>query len=168
LIELQDPKSRLFNQPSKIKNQQSTVKIGMKAHLSRRYLFSASHRLNSPEMSAAENRATYGKCNNPHGHGHNYTLEVTVSGPVAADTGMVCDLVELDACVKREVLCRYHLENLNTLQEFAVTVPTTENLCIEIFEILQRTFTQAHLERVRLEETMMNSFEYAGGSEPRH
>lgn len=139
----------------------------MKAHLSRRYLFSASHRLNSPEMSAAENRATYGKCNNPHGHGHNYTLEVTVSGPVAADTGMVCNLVDLDACVEREVLSRYNLENLNILEEFAVTVPTTENLCIEIFEILQRTFPQAHLERVRLEETMMNSFEYAGGSEPR-
>ena len=139
----------------------------MKAHLSRRYLFSASHRLHSPEMSAAENRATYGKCNNPHGHGHNYTLEVTVSGPVAADTGMVCNLVDLDGFVEREVLSRYHLENLNTRKEFAQLVPTTENLSIEIFEILQRGFHKAHLERVRLEETMMNSFEYAGGNEPR-
>lgn len=136
----------------------------MKAHLTRRYLFSASHRLHSPEMSAAENLATYGKCNNPHGHGHNYALEVTVSGTVDATTGMVCDLVDLDHRVEREVLSRYHLENLNTKQEFAVTVPTTENLCIEIFEILQRTFEHAHLERVRLEETMMNSFEYTGNN----
>src|SRR5271169_6903706 len=130
----------------------------MKAHLTRRYLFSASHRLHSEEMSAEENRATYGKCNNPHGHGHNYTLEVTVSGAVDQSTGMVCNLVDLDGFVEREVLSRYHLENLNTLKEFARLVPTTENLSAEIFEILQRGFHQAHLERVRLEETMMNSF----------
>ena len=136
----------------------------MKAYLTRRYLFSASHRLHSPEMSAAENLATYGKCNNPHGHGHNYALEVTVSGQVDETTGMVCNLVDLDQCVNREVMSRYDLENLNTRKEFAVTVPTTENLCIEIFEILQRGFPHAHLERVRLEETMMNSFEYTGNN----
>jgi 6-pyruvoyltetrahydropterin/6-carboxytetrahydropterin synthase len=140
----------------------------MKAHLSRRYRFSASHRLHSADMSTEENHATYGKCNNPHGHGHNYTLEVTVSGPVDAKTGMVCNLVDLDGYVEKEVLSRYDLENLNTLKEFAQTVPTTENLCIEIFEILRRGFQKAHLERVRLEETMMNSFEYAAGSELRY
>ncbi len=140
----------------------------MKAHLTRRYRFSASHRLHSEEMSAQENLATYGKCNNPYGHGHNYALEVTVSGQVDAATGMVCNLVDLDGAVEREVLSRYDLSNLNALQEFAELVPTTENLSIQIFEILQRGFSQAHLERVRLEETMMNSFEYAGGNEPRH
>jgi 6-pyruvoyltetrahydropterin/6-carboxytetrahydropterin synthase len=134
----------------------------MKAHLTRRYLFSASHRLHNDHMSADENRATYGKCNNPHGHGHNYGLEVTVSGQVDPSTGMICNLVDLDSCVDKEVLSRYDLENLNTRQEFSVTVPTTENLCIQIFDILQRSFPHAHLERVRLEETMMNSFEYAG------
>jgi 6-pyruvoyltetrahydropterin/6-carboxytetrahydropterin synthase len=139
----------------------------MKAHLTRRYHFSSSHRLHSAEMSAEENARTYGKCNNPHGHGHNYTLGVTVSGPVHPATGMVCNLVDLDGFVEREVLSRYHLENLNTLQEFAQHVPTTENLSVEIFEILQRGFQKAHLERVRLEETMMNSFEYVGTSEPR-
>lgn len=138
----------------------------MKAHLSRRYLFSASHRLHSAEMSEDENRDTYGKCNNPHGHGHNYTLEVTVSGLVDAGTGMVCNLVDLDGFVQEAVLSRYNLENLNTLQEFAQIVPTTENLCVQIFEILQRGFRQAHLERVRLEETMMNSFEYTGSNQP--
>jgi len=136
----------------------------MKAHLTRRYLFSASHRLHSAKMSAEENAYTYGKCNNPHGHGHNYHLEVTVSGRVDPATGMVCNLVDLDGFVEREVLSRYNLENLNTLKEFAQTVPTTENLCIEIFEIMHRGFDKAHLERVRLEETMMNSFEYAGES----
>jgi 6-pyruvoyltetrahydropterin/6-carboxytetrahydropterin synthase len=140
----------------------------MKAHLTRRYRFSASHRLHSSEMSPEENRSTYGKCNNPHGHGHNYTLEVTVSGPVDQNTGMVCNLLDLDSFVEREVVSRYHIANLNTLQEFAGTVPTTENLSVEIFEILQRGFQKAHLESVRLEETMMNSFEYAGGNEPRH
>ncbi len=140
----------------------------MNAHLTRRYRFSASHRLHSEEMSADENRVTYGKCNNPYGHGHNYALEVTVSGQVDPATGMVCNLVDLDGVVEREVLSRYDLSNLNTLQEFAHVVPTTENLSMRIFEILQRGFAQAHLERVRLEETMMNSFEYGGGSEPRH
>jgi len=113
-------------------------------------------------MSTAENAATYGKCNNPHGHGHNYALEVTVSGQVDERTGMVCNLVDLDNCVKNEVLSRYNLENLNTLHEFANMVPTTENLCVGVFEILQREFHHAHLEKVRLEETMLNSFEYAG------
>jgi 6-pyruvoyltetrahydropterin/6-carboxytetrahydropterin synthase len=137
----------------------------MKAYLSRRYLFSASHRLHSDRMSAEENRTTYGKCNNPHGHGHNYTMEITVSGPVDQRTGMVCNLVDLDGFVERELLARYDRENLNVLPEFVATVPTTENLCVELFEKVQRGFHHAHLERVRLEETMLNSFEYRGGNE---
>lgn len=134
----------------------------MKAHLTRRYLFSASHRLHNDAKSPDENRATYGKCNNPYGHGHNYSVEVTVSGPVDAKTGMVCNLVDLDQCVGREVLERYDHQNLNTLPEFSKMVPTTENLCQRIYEILQREFRLAHLEKVRIEETMMNSFEYGG------
>jgi 6-pyruvoyltetrahydropterin/6-carboxytetrahydropterin synthase len=134
----------------------------MKAHLSRRYLFSASHRLHCDAMSDAENQSIYGKCNNPYGHGHNYILQVTLSGQVGAQTGMVCNLIDLDGFIEREVLARYDHQNLNTLQEFAREVPTTENLCIHIYEIVQRGFHHAHLEKVRLEETMMNSFEYAG------
>jgi 6-pyruvoyltetrahydropterin/6-carboxytetrahydropterin synthase len=139
----------------------------MKAHLSRRYRFSASHRLHSEQMSDAENRAIYGKCNNPHGHGHNYTLEVTLSGQVDESTGMVFNLVDLDESVDREVVSRFDIENLNMRPEFANSIPTTENLCAVIFDllnqdILKRKFTQAHLEGVRLEETMMNSFEYSG------
>jgi 6-pyruvoyltetrahydropterin/6-carboxytetrahydropterin synthase len=139
----------------------------MKAHLTRRYLFSASHRLHSDAISDQENASTYGKCNNPHGHGHNYQLEVTVSGPVDDSTGMVCNLVDLDGFVDREILERFNIQNLNTLPEFAETVPTTENLCLVIYDILQRGFRQAHLDKIRFEETMMNSFEYAGGSEIR-
>jgi 6-pyruvoyltetrahydropterin/6-carboxytetrahydropterin synthase len=140
----------------------------MKAHLSRRYRFSASHRLHSEAMSQEENRSTYGKCNNPFGHGHNYIVQVTVSGQVDEKTGMVCNLTDLDGFIEREVLARYDHENLNTLPEFSQQVPTTENLCIHIYEIVQRGFHQAHLERVKIEETMMNSFEYAGeGNETR-
>jgi 6-pyruvoyltetrahydropterin/6-carboxytetrahydropterin synthase len=139
----------------------------MKAHLTRRYWFSASHRLHSDSMSEEENRATYGKCNNPYGHGHNYALEVTVSGQVDPRTGMVCNLVDLDSFVEREILERFGHSNLNTVREFQNVVPTTENLCTRIYEILNRGFKVAHLEKVRMEETMLNSFEYAGGSEVR-
>jgi 6-pyruvoyltetrahydropterin/6-carboxytetrahydropterin synthase len=134
----------------------------MKAHLTRRHMFSASHRLHSDHMSDAENRATYGKCNNPYGHGHNYMVEVTVSGPVDERTGMVCSLVDLDDFVRDQILERYDHQNLNLLPEFATDVPTTENLCISIYDIVKRGFKAAHLEKVRIEETMMNSFEYAG------
>ncbi|MFZ0479977.1 MAG: 6-carboxytetrahydropterin synthase [Terriglobales bacterium] len=134
----------------------------MKAHLTRRYMLSASHRLHSVQMSAEENRATYGKCNNPYGHGHNYMIEVTVSGAVDQATGMICNLVDLDAFVQTQVLERYDHQNLNLLPEFAKEVPTTENLCISIYQIVKRGFDKAHLEKVRIEETMLNSFEYAG------
>jgi len=134
----------------------------MKAHLTRRYMFSASHRLHTDEMSEEENRAIYGKCNNPYGHGHNYMLEVTISGPVDDETGMICNLVDLDAFVQAQVVERYDRQNLNLLKDFAKQVPTTENLCIEIYEIVKRGFEKAHLEKIRIEETMMNSFEYAG------
>jgi 6-pyruvoyltetrahydropterin/6-carboxytetrahydropterin synthase len=130
----------------------------MKAYLTRRYRFPASHRLHLDDASEAENQRVYGKCNNPHGHGHNYALEVTVSGPIDARTGMVCDLVALDTYVNREVVERFDHANLNALTEFADRVPTTENLCIEIYERLKR-FQPATLEKVRLEETKKNSFE---------
>lgn len=139
----------------------------MKAYLTRRYMFSASHRLHSDSMSAQENQAIYGKCNNPHGHGHNYVLEVTVSGQVDRNTGMICNLVDLDGFVHGEITERFDLQNLNTLPEFESAVPSTENLCMVIEDILRRGFKHAHLDKVRIEETMMNSFEYAGEAEIR-
>jgi len=140
----------------------------MKAYLTRRYLFSASHRLHNDEFSTEKNRAIYGKCNNPYGHGHNYHVEVTVSAQVDQRTGMVCNLLDLDGSVQRHILDRYDHQNLNTLPEFASQVPTTENLCQEIYDILRWEFSCAHLEKVRIEETMMNSFEYAGNAEMLH
>ncbi len=139
----------------------------MKAHLTRRYRFSASHRLHCDAMSEQENQAVYGKCNNPHGHGHNYALEVTVAGPVDRRTGMVCNLADLDAFVKDNILERFDHQNLNTIAEFRTTVPTTENLCMELYNILEQGFRYATVEKVRMEETMLNSFEYAGGKEIR-
>jgi 6-pyruvoyltetrahydropterin/6-carboxytetrahydropterin synthase len=140
----------------------------MKAYLTRRYWFSASHRLNSADMSAEENQAVYGKCNNPYGHGHNYSLEVTVSGRVDSRTGMICNLVDLDNFVQEKILERFGHQNLNMLEEFQGTVPTTENLCVEVFEILERDFHHAQVDKIRVEETMLNSFEYAGGGEIRY
>ena len=127
--------------------------------ITRKVEFSAAHVCRNPQLDDEQNRALYGPAANPHGHGHSYVLEVTVGGQVAVN-GMVCNLVELDDCVNREVVTRFDLENLNMCKEFAETVPTTENLCTVIYDILKRKFTQAHLERVRLEETMMNSFEF--------
>jgi 6-pyruvoyltetrahydropterin/6-carboxytetrahydropterin synthase len=137
----------------------------LKAHLTRRYKFSASHRLHSPELSDQQNRATYGKCNNPYGHGHNYKVEVTVSGEPDPETGMVCNLADLDNFAERELMPRFAFSNLNELDNFRNQVPTTENLSRELFHLFRDRFRLAKVEKVRIEETMMNSFEYAGGRE---
>lgn len=136
----------------------------LKIELGRRYHFAASHRLHTPRLSEAENWRVYGKCNNPYGHGHNYTLEVRVSGEVDPATGMIANLADLDAFVQREVLEPFDLRSLNEdVPAFRETVPTTENLCKEIFQRL-KSFPKARLEAVHVEETANNSFEYAGES----
>src|SRR5271170_7396213 len=137
----------------------------MKAHLSRRYHFSASHRLHSEAYDSVKNHAVFGKCNNPHGHGHNYTVQVTLSGQVDPLTGMVCDLADLDAFAQTNLLARFDHMNLNTMDCFTNAVSTTENLSIEIYRIFQ-SFPAAHLERVHVEETSNNSFDYAGEATP--
>jgi 6-pyruvoyltetrahydropterin/6-carboxytetrahydropterin synthase len=134
----------------------------MKIHLTRRYRFAASHRLHSAHFGEEENRRVYGKCNNPYGHGHNYVVEVAVSGPVDPATGMIANLSDLDAFVERQVIEPFDHTYLNEqISEFNERVPTTENICIEIFNRL-REFPRAKLERVRVEETSLNSFEYMG------
>ena len=135
----------------------------LKIELGRRYRFAASHRLHSEKLNEEENNRLYGKCNNPYGHGHNYVVEVRVSGPVDPATGTVANLADLDAFVEREVIEAFDLKSLNEdVVEFREQVPTTENVCIEIFERLRR-FPKAKLERVRVEETANNAFEYTGG-----
>jgi len=134
----------------------------MNIHLTRRYRFPASHRLHTPAISEEENYTIFGKCNNPHGHGHNYALEVTVSGPVDPVTGMVISLEELDPLVNETIVERYDHTDLNSLPEFKNVVPTTENLCKAIYKRLSMKFTGIKLEQVRIEETRKNSFAYAG------
>ena len=137
----------------------------MNLHLTRRYSFVASHRLHSAEFSEEKNQLIYGKCNNPFGHGHNYVVEVAVSGAVDPATGMIANLGDLDAFVEREVLEPFDHKYVNEdVPAFREQVPTTENLCVEIFNRL-RKFPKAKLERVRLEETSNNSFEYTGEAE---
>src|ERR1700678_3434421 len=123
-----------------------------KAYLSRRYRLSASHRLHSETFTAEQNQAVYGKCNNPHGHGHNYVVEVTVGGPVDETTGMVCDLGELDGFARTNLLDEFDHMNLNTLGAFRDVVPSTENFVIEVYRIFEG-FAGAKVERVRIEET---------------
>ena len=134
----------------------------MKAYLSRRYRISASHRLHSDQLSREENRTVYGKCNHPHGHGHNYVVEVTVGGAVDPVTGMVCNLGDLDRFMHREVIDRFDHKNLNLDARFQTLVPTTENLCVEIYAVIRAGFSHAKLEKVRVEETSNNFFEYYG------
>jgi 6-pyruvoyltetrahydropterin/6-carboxytetrahydropterin synthase len=136
----------------------------VKVTLTRRYSFSASHRLHSSKMTEAENERLYGKCNNPYGHGHNYEVEVTLAGPIDPATGMIANLAELDAFVQQQVLADFDHRYLNEeIPVFKKIVPTTENLCIEIYNRL-KAFPGARLERVRIEETSKNSFEYSGNA----
>ena len=131
----------------------------MRAYFGRRYQLSASHRLHCASLSDEENRATYGKCNHPYGHGHNYVVEVRVGGQVNPTTGMVCDLVLLDECVRREIIDRFDQTNLDMYEGFKSRVPTTENFSREIDRLLHSAFTQAEIVSVRVEETAKNSFE---------
>jgi 6-pyruvoyltetrahydropterin/6-carboxytetrahydropterin synthase len=133
-----------------------------RAYFGRRYTLSASHRLHTETLTAAENLATYGKCNNPHGHGHNYIVEVLVGGEVDAETGMVVNMVALDEAVQKCVIERFDHANLNLDPLFVNRVPTTENLCKAVFELLDGSVEPAQLVRVRVEETENNFFEYAG------
>ena len=134
----------------------------MKAYFGRRYTISASHRLHAEALSAEENRAVYGKCNNPHGHGHNYVVEVLVGGAVDAETGMVINLAALDEAVRTRVIDRFDHGNLNLDSLFVNRVPTTENLCRVVFGLLKGALPAGELERVRVEETENNFFECEG------
>ncbi len=137
--------------------------------LTRRYHFAASHRLHSPRLSEEANREIYGKCNNRFGHGHDYVLEVSVRGPVDERTGLMVDLVKLDRLVKRRVLDDFHQKNMNTqIPAFTGSVPTTENVAVEIRRRLARNWEDAfqnglpRLEKIRLFETRKNIIEVVG------
>ena len=127
--------------------------------LTRTYEFAASHRLHSPYLSDEENLRAYGKCNHVHGHGHNYVLEVTVSGEPDPASGMLVDLDHLDAVVEREVVVRYDHRNLDVdVEELRGQVTTSENVAKAIFDRLDASLGRS-LSRVRLLETARNAFE---------
>ncbi|MGA9586838.1 MAG: 6-carboxytetrahydropterin synthase [Terracidiphilus sp.] len=133
------------------------------AYFGRRYMLSASHRLHSDSLSDEANRVTYGKCNNPHGHGHNYVIEVLVGGLVDLDTGMVINMSTLDEVVQKSVLERFDHTNLNFDPLFLNQVPTTENLCRTVYKVLTGALPAGRLEYVRVEETENNFFQFYGG-----
>ena len=133
-----------------------------RAYFGRRYLVSASHRLHADALTAEENLAVYGKCNNPHGHGHNYMVEVLVGGTVDPETGMVVNLASLDELMRARILDRFDHANLNLDPLFAHCVPTTENLCRAVFALLKDALPAGELEQVRVEETENNFFECRG------
>ena len=132
------------------------------AYFGRRYMLSASHRLHADGLSEEANRATYGKCNNPHGHGHNYVFEVLVGGEVDGETGMVVNMATLDATVRTAVTERFDHTNLNFDPLFVNQVPTTENLTKAVFDVLKDALPAGKLEYVRVEETENNFFEFRG------
>lgn len=134
--------------------------------LTRRYRFSASHRLHLENLSETDNQELYGKCNNPYGHGHDYLLEVTVRGPLDRATGQVVNIVALDSLVSRQVIADFEHKNLNVdVAEFQKAVPTSENIVSVIEQRLKKQWLQtfgagsAILDGVRLRETRNNSFE---------
>ena len=132
------------------------------AYFGRRYMLSASHRLHSDALSDEANCATYGKCNNPHGHGHNYVIEVLVGGEVGPDTGMTINMAALDEVMQTSVIGRFDHTNLNFDPLFVNQVPTTENLTKAVFDVLKGALRTGKLEYVRVEETENNFFEFRG------
>lgn len=128
--------------------------------LTRRYHFPAAHVLASEQLSAEENERTYGKCANPAGHGHDYALELTVTGPVDPRSGRIICRERLDALVGERVLARFGHRMLNEDPAFRTRVPTAENICAVIHDALAPGIaeTGARLVRVRLEETRRNAF----------
>jgi 6-pyruvoyltetrahydropterin/6-carboxytetrahydropterin synthase len=135
------------------------------SYLTRTVRFSSAHRYHRPEWSEERNRATFGACSNPHGHGHNYLLEVTVAGSPDPLTGFAADLGALDAALRAEVVEPLDHQHLNhAVAEFRPggLVPTTENILIWIWERLAPRITDARLVRLRLREDTDLFVDYYG------
>ena len=131
--------------------------------VTRRLRFNAAHRVFNPSFSDEKNQATFGKCNNPNWHGHNYTLDVSVEGPIDEQTGYVMDLSKLKALVSREVVNLVDHKNFNLDVPFMRgRIPTSENIVVAFWEILQPAIAPARLVRLVLWETENNYVEYSG------
>lgn len=135
--------------------------MNKKVAVFRRETFNAAHRLNNPDWDEATNYRVFGKCNNPHYHGHNYDLEVKVTGEPAADTGFVMDLKVLSDLIRNQVFERFDHKNLNLdTQEFKNLNPTAENIAIVIYDLLRPHIDEKNSLQVRLYETPRNFVEY--------
>lgn len=132
--------------------------------VTRRLHFSAAHRVHNPAMTDEENRRTFGKCNNPNWHGHNYILDVSVKGGLDERTGYVIDLSRIKEIVTEQVIDKVDHRNLNLEVDFLRdTIPTTENLVVAIWRVLDPALKPAKLSKLVLWETVNNYVEYDGG-----
>lgn len=135
----------------------------MKVSVCRKAHFNAAHRLHNPSWDAAKNEAVFGKCNNPNYHGHNYLIEVWVSGEIDSDTGYLIDLKILKEIIETEVESRFDHKNLNLdTEEFKELNPTAENICVVIWNLIKAKLPSDLELRVRLNETERNAVEYDG------
>jgi len=141
---------------------------GKMVYLTRIYRFCAAHRLHNPRLSDEENRRIFGKCNNPHGHGHNYTLEVTVAGQPDPKTDCLIDIVAFDNALQEKVIDRFDHVHLNLdTEEFRELNPSSENMVKVFWGLLEDCFQPAHLYRLRLWETSKSYFDYYGAGDLR-
>jgi len=128
--------------------------------ITRRLQFNAAHRVHNPALSDAENKALFGKCNNPNWHGHNYTLDVSVSGPVDEKTGYVVDLGHIKRVVEREVIDKVDHRNFNLEVDFMQgVIPTTENIVVAMWRVIEPAMRPAKLAKLVLWETQNSSVE---------
>jgi 6-pyruvoyltetrahydropterin/6-carboxytetrahydropterin synthase len=131
--------------------------------VTRRLQFNAAHRVHNPALSDAENQAIFGKCNNPNWHGHNYILDVSITGDIDPRTGYVLDLAVLKRVVEREVVDKVDHRNFNLEVDFMRDViPTTENIIVQMWRVLAPAVAPARLSRLVLWETPNNYVEYSG------
>lgn len=129
--------------------------------VTKRLTFSSAHRLCNPKLSEEENLKIFGKCSYAGGHGHNYTLEVTVSGEIDKDTGMIIDVKELKGIIEREIISKLDHKNLNTDVYFLKdTIPSVENIVVKIWEILNKKINKGKLYEIKLFETKDNVATY--------
>jgi len=132
-------------------------------YITRRLEFCASHRLYNPKFTDEKNEATFGLCNNPNGHGHNYILDVTVAGEVAPETGMVLDLKTLKSLINKKIVDKVDHKNFNVDVDFMQgIIPTAENIAIKFWEILEANITNGKLHEVKLFESERNFVVYRG------
>ena len=131
--------------------------------VTRRLQFNAAHRVHNPQLSDEENRQLFGKCNNPNGHGHNYVLDVSVTGTIDPRTGYVMDLAHLKRIVETHVIDRVDHRNFNLDVDFMQgTIPTSENIVVAFWRVIAPLVAPARLTRLVLWETPNNYVEYEG------